>query len=102
MTEKDLCWRASSYNDLLSFPDEARREAGYKLGFVQLGFEPSDWKPMSNIGQGVQEIRIHTRREFRILYIAKFEKAIYVLHAFQKKTQKTSRKDMEIAKNTLP
>ncbi len=98
MTDKELRWRGSSYKDLLSFPDEARRDAGYQLGFVQLGFEPSDWKPMSGIGQGVKEIRIHIKGEFRVVYIAKYEEAIYVLHAFQKKTQKTSKKDMEIAK----
>ena len=98
MMEKDLHWRGNSYQDLLSFPDEARREAGYQLGFLQLGFEPSDWKPMSSIGLGVQEIRIHIQGEFRVLYIAKYEKVIYVLHSFQKKTQKTSRRDMNIAK----
>ena len=98
MTEKELQWRGSSYKDLLSFPEEVRRDAGYQLGFVQLGLEPSDWKPMSSIGHGVKEIRIHIKGEFRVLYIAKYEEAIYVLHAFQKKTQKTSKKDMEIAK----
>ena len=98
MEEKDLQWRGSSYKDLLSFPDESRRDAGYQLGFVQLGFEPSDWKPMSSIGQGVKEIRIHVEGEFRVLYIAKFAEAIYVLHAFQKKTQKTPKRDIDIAK----
>lgn len=91
-------WRGSSYKDLLSFPDESRREVGYQLGFVQLGFEPCDWKPMSSIGQGVKEIRIHVEGEFRVLYIAKYEEAIYVLHAFQKKTQKTPKRDIDIAK----
>jgi phage-related protein len=85
----------------LSFPDEARREAGYQLGFVQLGFEPSDWKPMPSIGQGVREIRIHSEGEFRVLYIAKYEEAVYVLHAFQKKTRKTPKKDMDIAKTRI-
>lgn len=83
---------------MLSFPDEARREAGYQLGFVQLGFEPADWKPMRNIGQGVREIRIHVAGEFRVLYIAKYEEAVYVLHAFQKKSQKTSKRDVDISK----
>lgn len=73
----------------------------YQLGFVQLGFEPEDWKPMSTIGPGVREIRIHVDGEFRVIYIAKFEEAIYVLHAFQKKTQKTSKKDIDIAKTRL-
>lgn len=101
MKEKDLLWRGSSYKDLLSFPDEARREAGYQLGFIQLGFEPSDWKPMSSIGLGVKEIRIHVKGEFRVLYIAKYKEMIYVLHAFQKKSQKTPNRDMDIAKTRL-
>jgi phage-related protein len=87
--------------DLLSFPYDARREAGYQLGFVQLGFEPSDWKPMSSIGQGVKEIRIHVKGEFRVLYITKYEEAVYVLHAFQKKSQKTPKRDIDIAKTRL-
>ena len=98
MKEKDLQWRGSSYKDLLSFPDEPRRDAGYQLGFVQLGFEPSDWKPMSSIGQGVKEIRIHVEGEFRVIYIAKYKEGIYILHAFQKKTQKTPKRDIDIAK----
>ena len=98
MKEKSLLWRGSSYKDLLSFPDEPRRDAGYQLGFVQLGFDPSDWKPMSNIGQSVKEIRIHVEGEFRVIYIAKYEEAIYILHAFQKKTQKTPKRDIDIAK----
>ncbi|MEN8133674.1 MAG: type II toxin-antitoxin system RelE/ParE family toxin [Pseudomonadota bacterium] len=98
MKEKDLLWRGSSYKDLLSFPDEPRRDAGYQLGFVQLGFEPSDWKPMRSIGQGVKEIRIHVEGEFRVIYIAKYEEGIYILHAFQKKTKKTPKRDIDIAK----
>ncbi|MES9832004.1 MAG: type II toxin-antitoxin system RelE/ParE family toxin [Candidatus Thiodiazotropha sp. DIVDIV] len=93
MEEKDLPWRGSSYKDLLSFPEQARREAGYQLGLIQLGFEPSDWKPMSSIGPGVREIRIHVDGEFRAIYIAKYEEAIYMLHTFKKKTQKTSKRD---------
>ncbi len=101
MDEKDLCWQGSSYRDLLAFPVDARREAGYQLGFVQLGLDPSDWKPMSSIGPGVQEIRIHAGGAFRIIYIAKYAEAVYILHAFQKKTQKTPKKDIEIAKMRL-
>ncbi len=101
MDEKDLNWKGSSYKDLLSFPEQARREAGYQLGFIQLGFEPSDWKPMSSIGSGVREIRIHVEGEFRVIYIAKYEEAVYVLHAFQKKTQRTPKRDIDIAKTRL-
>ena len=94
-------WRGRSFQDLLAFPDEARREAGYQLGFVQLGFEAYDWKPMSSIGPGVREIRIHVEGEFRVFYLANYKEAIYVLHAFQKKSRKTSQKDLDIAKTRL-
>lgn len=101
MDEKDLRWQGSSYRDLLEFPADARREAGYQIGFVQLGFEPLDWKPMSSIGPGVREIRIRVGGAFRVIYIAKYEEAVYVLHAFQKKAQKTPQKDIDIAKTRL-
>jgi phage-related protein len=101
MKEKDLHWKGSSYKDLLSFPEQARRVAGYQLGFIQLGFEPSDWKPMSSIGPGVREIRIHVEGEFRVIYIAKYEEAVYVLHAFQKKTRRMPKLDIDIAKTRL-
>ena len=74
---------------------------GYQLDRVQRGFEPIDWKPMSSIGQGVREIRIKQEGQSRIIYIAKFEDTIYVLHAFQKKTQKTRQHDIDVAKQAL-
>ncbi len=84
-------------DDLREFPLEAKREAGFQLDAVQRGVEPSDWKPMQNIGSGVREIRIHILGEWRIIYVAKFADAVYVLHAFQKKTQKTRKADIDIA-----
>lgn len=83
------------------FPDIARRETGQQLDRLQRGFEPIDWKPMSSIGVGVREIRIQQEGQFRVIYIAKFADAIYVLHAFTKKTQKTNQHDLEMAKKTL-
>ncbi len=94
---KPLRFVGSSLTDLRNFPAEARREAGFELYAIQRGFEPSDWKPMKAIGSGVREIRIRVLGEWRVLYVAKFADTVYVLHAFQKKTQKTSRKDIEIA-----
>ena len=88
----------SSLDDLRTFPAEARRAAGFELGFVQRGLAPSDWKPMSEVGAGVREIRIHVLGEWRVLYVAKFAEVVYVLHAFQKKTQKTRREDIELAR----
>lgn len=85
-------------DDLRNFPDEARRGAGFELRAVQNGLEPSDWKPMRAVGPGVREIRIHVLGEWRVVYVAKLKKAIYVLHAFQKKGRRTSRQDIELAR----
>ena len=70
---------------------------GFELYAVQCGLMPSDFKPMIAIGRGTYEIRVHTLGEWRVVYVAKFEDAIYVLHAFQKKTQKTRQEDIELA-----
>ena len=96
---KRLEFVGSSLNDLKEFAAEARRAAGFELSFVQQGLEPSDWKPMSAVGAGVREIRIHVLGEWRIIYVAKFAEAIYVLHVFQKKTQKTRRDDIDLAQS---
>ena len=96
--DKEIRWIGSSYDDLLAFPSEARREAGFQLGRVQSGLEPDDWKPFNDVGAGTKEIRIRDASgAYRVMYIAKFEEAIYVLHCFQKKTQATSRQDKAIA-----
>jgi phage-related protein len=95
---KRLEFVGSSLDDLRAFPAEVRRAAGFELGFVQRGLDPSDWKPLSEVGAGVREIRIHILGEWRVLYVAKFAEAVYVLHAFQKKTQKTRREDIELAR----
>jgi phage-related protein len=95
---KLLNFVGSSLDDLRNFPDEARRAAGFELRAVQNGLEPSDWKPMQVIGPGVKEIRIHVLGEWRVIYVAKLRDVVYVLHAFQKKTQKTSRHDIGLAR----
>ena len=95
---KPLEFVGSSLDDLREFPAEARRAAGFELGFVQRGLDPSDWKSMNEVGAGVREIRIHVLGEWRVLYVAKFAEAVYVLHAFQKKTQKTRKEDVELAR----
>lgn len=95
---KPLNFVGSSLDDLRNFPDEARRAAGFELRAVQSGLEPSDWKPIQAIGQGVNEIRIHVLGEWRVIYVAKRRNAVYVLHAFYKKTRKTSRRDIDLAR----
>lgn len=96
---KTLSFVGSSLEDLRDFPDEARRAAGFALYSVQCGLEPSDCRPMQIIGHGVKEIRIHVLGEWRVIYVAKFSSAVYVLHAFQKKSQKTDRRDIDLARN---
>ena len=96
--EKQIRWVGSAYHDLLSFPEDARKEAGFQLGKVQAGLEPTDWKPFDDVGAGTKEIRIREASGiYRVMYVAKFEEAIYVLHCFQKKTQATSKQDQAIA-----
>ena len=90
----------SALDDLRAFPATARREAGHQLDQVQHGQEADDWKPMPTIGQGVREIRIRDAvGAFRIVYVAKLTNAIYVIHCFQKKTQKTSKADLDLAES---
>jgi phage-related protein len=96
---KPIIWSGDSLQRIRDFPDEPRSKAGHQLNRVQRGREPEDWKPMTTVGAGAQEIRIHQDGEFRVIYVAKFAEAIYVLHAFQKKTRKTSQKDIDLSSN---
>ena len=96
--EKSIRWVGSSYEDLLAFPKDARKEAGFQLGKVQAGLEPADWKSFDDVGVGTKEIRIRDASGiYRVMYVAKYEEAVYVLHCFQKKTQTTSKQDKTIA-----
>ena len=90
----------TSREDLRKFPDSAQETAGFQLFKVQQGKEPDDWKPMPTVGPGVQEIRVRDERgAFRVFYVAKFEEAVYVLHVFQKRSQKTARADRDLGKS---
>jgi len=95
---KPLRFVGASLDDLRNFPDEARRDAGFQLRAVQNGLDPSDWKSIHAVGPGVKEIRIHILGEWRIVYVVQRQDAVYVLHAFQKKSRKTSRQDIELAR----
>jgi phage-related protein len=88
----------SSLDDLRDFPAEARRQAGFELYAVQRALEPTDWKAINAVGGGVREIRIHVLGEWRVLYVAKLKDAVFVLHAFQKKSRKTRQEDIELAR----
>jgi len=96
---KPIRFVGASKNDLSAFPASARNRAGHDLFMVQCNRSPADWKPMSGIGPGACEIRIRVSAgAYRLIYVACFDDAVYVLHAFQKKTQKTSKGDLELAR----
>lgn len=95
---KPISFLGDSLSRLQDFPEDARREAGRELDRVQMGRDPVDWKPMATIGKGVREIRVKERAGvFRVIYVANLGTKIYVLHAFQKKTQKTAQRDIDLA-----
>ncbi len=99
MRLKQVQWIGDSRERISAFPDESRREAGYQLERIQAGKDPVDWKPMPSVGIGVNEIRVREDGgAFRVIYVAKFPEAIYVLHAFQKKARKTAKQDIELAR----
>ncbi len=88
----------SALEDLLQFPDATRREAGYQLSRVQHDLDPEHWKDFKTVGSGTREIILSEDGDaFRVLYVAKFDEAVYVLHSFQKKTQQTSKHDKQLA-----
>ena len=96
MKEKPIEWESTSLEDLLGFPDGIVKEAGYQLGKVQNGAEPSDWKPMHTVDPGAMEIRVKDESgKYRIIYVAKLEDAIHVLHCFPKKTRRTRKSDID-------
>lgn len=95
---KPIVFLGSSLDDLRAFSDRARRDAGFQLDRVQRGLDPDDWKPLRAIGAGVREIRVREPSgAFRVIYVASFGEAVYVLHAFVKKTQRTSQRDLALA-----
>ena len=96
--KRAVLWRGSSLEDVRRFPEPARREAGRQLNFIQHGGEPSDWKAMATVGAGVIEIRIHASGAHRVLVVTKFASAVFVLHAFEKKSRKTARRDLDLAR----
>ena len=96
---KPICFLGDSLECLREFPEEARQDAGYQLDIVQRGGQPDDFKPMRSVGKGVEEIRVcDDTGTWRVIYTARLADAVYVLHAFQKKTQSTSRRDIDIAR----
>ena len=95
---KPVRFAGSAREDLAAFPEAARRTAGYELFMVQVGRESSDFSRCRTWVRAFTRFVRDRAGTFRVIYVARFDEAVYVLHAFQKKTPKTSRLDIEVAK----
>jgi phage-related protein len=93
---KPVAWMGSSKRDLVAYSSDVQDVAGRELNIVQRGGEPTDWKPMTSVGPGTREIRVHVKGEVRVFYVATFPEAIYVLHVFEKRTRKTAPRDLAL------
>lgn len=98
---RSVIFEGDSLAMIRKFPDEARHRSGYEIDRVQRDLEPENWRPFPSIGQGVREIQIQMGRQYRIIYTVKIADQVHILHAFQKKTQKTRKSDIELAKSRL-
>ena len=98
MNFKPLVWIGDSLKRVRDFAAGARKEIGFELWEVQQGKPPSDWKPMTPVGPGVRELRVFSEAAYRVIYVATFAEAVYVLHAFEKKSRKAPRPDVELAR----
>ena len=98
---KKVAFCGRSLESLKQFPEAARRAAGHQLDRVQRGLDPLDWKAMPVIGNGVREIRIRNIGQYRVIYVATHCSTVFVLHAFQKKSQKTKGQDIQVARNAF-
>ena len=98
MSAKRIYWVGAALDEVRALPEQARCEAGHQLHAVQFGRMPSDWKPMRTVGPGVMELRLHLINEYRVLFVARHAEAIYVLHAFAKKSRRTSQADVDVGR----
>ncbi len=99
---KDIVFLGDSLENIRLFSEDAKDDPGFQLDRVQRGKEPDNWKPLKTVGMGVKEIRTKVSDGiYRTVYIAQLEPAVYVLHAFQKKTGKTSKSDIDKAIKTI-
>ncbi|MCX7115398.1 MAG: type II toxin-antitoxin system RelE/ParE family toxin [Gammaproteobacteria bacterium] len=97
---KTVFYHPTSQKDIEAFPPKVRQRIARLLDMLAEGLElqPNDFKYMGTVGAGVYELRIKISKQYRVFYVAKFEEAIYVLHAFVKKTQETSQRDIDKGK----
>lgn len=101
LVEKEIIWQGDSLEIVRGFPERVRFAIGTELRRLQTGLNPANWKPMKSVGRGVREIRVNIGGGFRVIYIAEHHGEIHVLHAFRKKTQRTSTHDIRLAAKRL-
>jgi phage-related protein len=102
MAPRKVHFLGSSRKDIRDFPIEAKIDLGKPLWAIQNDREPKDWKPMPSIGPGVRELRTQEASgAYRVIYVVKIAEKVHVLHAFQKKTQQTAQRDIDLAKRRL-
>lgn len=95
---RPVTFLGDSLKAVRSFPDAARQDAGFQLDLLQRGQQPEDFKPLTTVGAGVEELRVWCEHgTFRVVYMARLPEAVYVLHAFQKKTQTTPKAAIDLA-----
>lgn len=95
---RPVTFLGDSLKAVRSFPDAARQDAGFQLDLLQRGQQPEDFKPLTTVGAGVEELRVWCEHgTFRVVYLARLPEAVYVLHAFQKKTQTTPKAAIDLA-----
>lgn len=96
---KDVEFVGSSDDELRGFPQVARQRAGYQHHLVQSGQDPSDWKTMASVGPGCREVRVRDSADaYRVLYVASIGDTVFVLHCFQKKSQRTATSDINLGR----
>ena len=101
LLRKSILWVGDSQKVVRTFPKPVKVDMGTELMRLQAGDDPIDWRPMPTVGAGVSEIRVQHNGQWRLMYVAKFEEGVYVLHAFRKTTQRTSPADIDVTRNRL-
>lgn len=102
---KAVQWVGSSNADLKRFPDPVRRRVGFAIHQAQAGLRHRDAKPLKGFGSGVLEVVVrHDGDTFRTIYTVRLEAAVYILHAFQKKSARgvrTPKKELDLIARRL-
>ena len=91
-----VVFEGNTLETIRQLPDGARYRTGYEIDCVQRDKEPENWKAFSAIEQGAREIRIQLEGQYRIIYIAKYERKVHVLHVFRKKHRKPASQTLKL------